>query len=93
MSEQEKNKRAQDADVTYLNYMKAQPRVKVVGSTALVPFCGTVYTTLYNLRPVSLPLDGKAHSFPKPVAEYLENKLREIATLDIPIVSNEVKLH
>ncbi len=89
MTEQDKNKRAQAADEKYIEFLKAQPQVDVVGNAALVPFCGTVYTTLYNLRPVSLPLDGRPHKFPKPVAEYLEGKLREIATANIPISSNE----
>lgn len=74
---------------TFINKLRKQKKVKVLGNEGLVPFLGTVFTIHVNGVTVSLPLDGKYHEFPEGIAKLLERKLSKIAKINLPVNSTE----
>jgi hypothetical protein len=70
---------------TFQTYLANQNKKKVIGSEALVPFLGTVFTIHVNGITVSLPLDGKPHEFPAGIANLLEKKLAKIAKANLRV--------
>ena len=78
-------------DEDYKHYLENQPKKKVRGSKFFVPYCGTTYTFLYNMRPVSISFDDMEHEYPVDVANELERKLDAIAQANVRVEQN-VKL-
>jgi hypothetical protein len=65
--------------------LKNAKKVKVLGNEGLIPFLGTVFTIHVNGIVVSLPLDGKYHEFPEPIAKLLERKLSKISRANLSV--------
>lgn len=78
-------------DEEYKEYLEKQPKKKVRGSKFYIPYCGTTYTFLYNMRPVSITFDDKEYEYPAPVADELQRKLDAIAQANVRVEKN-VKL-
>lgn len=76
-------------DAEYLEYLRNQPKKKVNGSKSFIPFCGTTYTVLFNMMPVSINFDGEDHEYPADVADFLQRKLDAISQLSVQVTQNK----
>lgn len=75
-------------DAEYISYLKNQKKVLVMGSSAYIPFCGTTYTALFNMMPVSINFDNQPHEYPEDVAKFLQRKLDAISNLSVQVKQN-----
>lgn len=74
----------------FIEKLKKEKFVEIVGSTMYKAYLGDFYTYLFNGVPVTIRFNGTAQKFRKSIAEDLNKRLNEIANSKSKKVNNEL---